>query len=257
MNVKLHQVISDITGKTGMTILEAIVGGERDPRKLAQFRDPRTKADEETIALSLERHWQEEHIFELTQALELHRVYQAKIAECDREIETQMARFDGRSGGAAPAEQPRRNRIQGNAPRFDVRGHLYRMTGVDLTRINGVDAYTALKVISEVGTESSLSRHHQRTTTPSADPGSPTRPPPPSPRSPAASLLARPPGQSSSRSPASTPVTRAGWSSDPATTAWWATPPVAARGWPARGVPATPRARPASGSKPVPTAASR
>ena len=153
MNVKLHQVISDITGKTGMTILEAIVGGERDPRKLAQFRDPRTKADEETIALSLEGHWQEEHIFELTQALELYRVYQAKIAECDREIETQMGRFDGRSGGAAPAEQPRRNRIQGNAPRFDVRGHLYRMTGVDLTRINGVDAYTALKVISEVGTD--------------------------------------------------------------------------------------------------------
>ena len=138
LNVKLRQVISDITGKTGMTIAEAIVGGERDPRKLAQFRDPRTKADEETIALSLEGHWPEEHIFELTQALELYRVYPAKIAGCDREIETQMGRFDGRSGGAAPAEQPRRNRIQGNAPRFDVRGHQYRMTGVDLTRINGV-----------------------------------------------------------------------------------------------------------------------
>ena len=56
-------------------------------------------------------------------------MYQAKIAECDREIETQMGRFDDHSGGAAPAEQPRRNRIQGNAPRFDVRGHLYRMPG--------------------------------------------------------------------------------------------------------------------------------
>ena len=129
MNVKLQHVISDITGKTGMDIIEAIAGGERDPRKLAQFRDPRTKADEETIALSLEGHWQEEHIFELTQALELYRVYQAKIAECDREIETQMGRFDDRSGGAAPAEQPRRNRNQGNAPRFDVQGQLYRMTG--------------------------------------------------------------------------------------------------------------------------------
>ena len=153
MNVKLHQVISDITGKTGMTILEAIVGGERDPRKLAQFRDPRTKAGEAAIARSLEGHWREEHIFELTQALELYRVYQAKIAECDREIEAHMGRFAGRSGGAPPGEQPRKNRIQGNAPRFDVRGHLYRMTGVDLTRINGVDAYTALKVISEVGTD--------------------------------------------------------------------------------------------------------
>ena len=153
MNVKLHQVISDITGKTGMTILEAIVGGERDPRKLAQFRDPRTKAGEAAIARSLEGHWREEHIFELTQALELYRVYQAKIAECDREIEAHMGRFADCSGGAPPGEQPRKNRIQGNAPRFDVRSHLYRMTGVDLTRINGVDAYTALKVISEVGTD--------------------------------------------------------------------------------------------------------
>ena len=145
MNVKLHQVISDITGKTGMTILEAIVGGERDPRKLAQFRDPRTKAGEAAIARSLEGHWREEHIFELTQALEPYRVYQSKIAECDREIEAHMGRFADCSGGAPPGEQPRKNRIQRNAPRFDVRSHL--------TRINGVDAYTALKVISEVGTD--------------------------------------------------------------------------------------------------------
>ena len=153
MNVKLQHVISDITGKTGMDIIEAIVGGQRDPRKLAELRDPRTKADERTIALSLEGHWREEHIFELTQALGLYRMYQSKIAECDREIEIQMGRFADRSGGAQPGEQPRKNRVQGNAPRFDVRSHLYRMTGVDLTRINGVDAHTALKVISEVGTD--------------------------------------------------------------------------------------------------------
>ena len=153
MNVKLHQVISDIAGKTGMTIIEAIVAGEQDPRKLAQLRDPRTKADEGTISRSLEGHWREEHIFELTQALELYRVYQSKIAECDREIEAHRGRFADRSGGAPPGEQRRKNRIQGNAPRFDVRSHLYRMTGVDLPRINSVDAYTALKVIGEVGTD--------------------------------------------------------------------------------------------------------
>ena len=90
MNVKLHQVISDITGKTGMTIVEAIVAGERDPRKLAQLHDPRTKADEAAIARSLEGHWREEHIFELTQALELYRVYQSKIAECDRRVEPRV-----------------------------------------------------------------------------------------------------------------------------------------------------------------------
>ena len=80
-------------------------------------------------------------------------MYQSKIAECDREIEIQMGRFADCSGGAPPGEQPRRNRVQGNAPRFDVRGHLYRMTGVDLTRINGVDAHTALTVVSEVVTD--------------------------------------------------------------------------------------------------------
>ena len=73
MNVKLQHVIRDITGKTGMAIIEAIAGGQRDPRKLARLRDPRIKADAATIARSLRGHWREEHIFELTQALELYR----------------------------------------------------------------------------------------------------------------------------------------------------------------------------------------
>ena len=153
MNIKLQHVISDITGKTGMEIITAIVRGERNPHKLAQFRDPRTKADEKTIAKSLHGHWREEHIFELTQALELYRVYQRKIEECDRQIETQMERFEDRSDGGTPAKKIGRKRSQGNAPRFDVRTHLYRMTGVDLTEIDGVDGYTALKVVSEVGTD--------------------------------------------------------------------------------------------------------
>ena len=139
MNVKLQHVISDITGKTGMKIIEAIVGGEGNPRKLAQLRDPRTRATEATIAKSLQGHWREEHIFELTQALELYRTYQDKIAQCDREIERQLERFEDRSDGAPPAGDGGK-RGQGNAPRFDLRSHLYRMTGVDLTRIDGVDA---------------------------------------------------------------------------------------------------------------------
>ena len=152
MNVKLHHVISDITGKTGMDIMEAIVGGERDARKLARLRDRRIKADEKTIARSLRGHWREEHIFELTQALELYRLYQGKIAECDREIEVQLKRFEDRGNGEPPAPNGKK-RNQKNAPRFDVQGHLYRMTGVDLTRIDGVDGFTALKVISEIGTD--------------------------------------------------------------------------------------------------------
>ena len=152
MNVKLQHVIRDITGKTGMDIIEAIAGGERDPRKLARLRDRRIKADEATIARSLQGHWREEHIFELAQAVELYRVYQGKIAECDREIEAQLERFEDHSDGEPPAPNGKK-RNQGNAPRFDVQGQLYRMTGVDLTRIDGVDGFTALKVVSEVGTD--------------------------------------------------------------------------------------------------------
>ena len=134
MNLKLHHVISDITGKTGMDIMEAIVGGQRDPQRLTQLRDPRIKADEATIAKSLQGHWREEHIFELTQALGLYRFYQDKIAECDREIEAQLERFEDHSNGDPPAAKSGRRRSKGNAPRFDVWTHLYRMTGVDLTR---------------------------------------------------------------------------------------------------------------------------
>ena len=152
MNVKLQHVIRDITGKTGMDIIEAIVKGERNPRRLARLRDRRIKADEATIAKSLRGHWREEHIFELAQALELYRTYQAKIAECDREIEAQLERFEDRSDGEPPAPNGKK-RNQKNAPRFDVQGQLYRMTGVDLTRIDGVDGFTALKVISEVGAD--------------------------------------------------------------------------------------------------------
>ena len=152
MNVKLQHVISNITGKTGMDNIEAIVKGERDPRQLARFRRPGVKADEATIVKSLQGHWREEHIFELTQALELYRFYHDKIAECDREIEAQLERFEDRSDGESPGDNGRR-RSQGNAPRFDVRTHLYRMTGVDLTRIDGIDGFTALKVISEIGAD--------------------------------------------------------------------------------------------------------
>ena len=143
MNLKLQHVISNITGKTGMRIIEALVGGERDPRKLAALRDPRTRADQATIAKSLQGHWREEHIFELTQALELYRFYQGKIDECDREIEGQLEHFEDRSDVEPPGDVGKRS--QGNAPHFDLRSHLYR--------IDGVDAFTALKVVSEIGTD--------------------------------------------------------------------------------------------------------
>ena len=144
MSIKPQRVMSNITAKTGMRIIEAIVRGERDPRELARFRHPTMKADEKEIAMSLRGHWRAERIFELTQDLELYREYQRKIEECDRQIELRLGRFDDRSDGGALANRRGANPRQGNAPRFDVRTHLYRMTGVDLTEIDaGVEAYTA------------------------------------------------------------------------------------------------------------------
>ena len=127
MNVKLQHVIMGIISKTGMDIIEAIVRGEKSPRRLAQLRDPRIKSDEKTIAKSLRGHWRQDHIFELNQALELYRTYQDKIAQCDREIEAQLERFEDSSDGESPAPIGKR-RNQKNAPRFDVKGQLYQMT---------------------------------------------------------------------------------------------------------------------------------
>ena len=110
--MKLQHVIRDITGKTGMAIIEAIVGGERDPLKLARLRHPRTRADEETIARSLQGHWRDEHIFELTQALELYRVYQGKIAECDLVIEAQLEGFEDRREYPPPAGKSNREKAE-------------------------------------------------------------------------------------------------------------------------------------------------
>ena len=150
MNVKLQHVISNITGQTGLAIIEAIVAGERDPCQLAKLRYHRVRADEAIIPKSLEGYWRKEHIFELTQALELYRVYQDKIALGDREIEACLEQFEDRSdGGPLPAINRRRG--QGNAASFDIRTHLYRMTGVDLATIDGIDGFTALKVVNEIG----------------------------------------------------------------------------------------------------------
>jgi transposase len=151
MNLKLGQVVNDIAGMTGLAIIRAILGGQRDPRELAKLRDHRCKADEETIARSLEGHWRQEHLFELRQALELVEFYQKQIAACDHEIEAQLTRFEDKSGAQPLADRARPRKITRTGPGFDARSHLHRLTGVDLTRIDGIDAHTALKVVSEIG----------------------------------------------------------------------------------------------------------
>jgi len=151
MNLKLGNVLSDITGQTGLAILQAIVAGERDCQKLAALRDPRCKRDQPTIALSLQGHWREDHLFELKQALELYETYKQKIQHCDQEIERCLGQLPEAGGPDRPPLKPKKAKTNPNAPRFDARQQLYRACGVDLTAIDGIDANTALKVISEIG----------------------------------------------------------------------------------------------------------
>jgi transposase len=151
MNVQLHHVVSDITGVTGMQIIRAICQGERDPEALAQFRDRRCKASEDEIREALTGHYRPEHVFTLRQALDLYDAYQAKIGECDQEIEKALAEINR---DRSPAEEPlpkRRDAGGRNEPRFDVRAALYTLLGRDLTQIHGLGAYTVLRLVGECG----------------------------------------------------------------------------------------------------------
>ncbi len=149
MNLKLAHVVSDITGLTGMAIIKAILSGERDPVKLAKLRDPRCKNSEATVARALEGHYREEHLFALQQAVELVDFYQHQITACDCQIEACLQQFEDKSTEIPLTARPRRRRRTGVS--FDARSYLYRITGVDLTQIDSIEANTALTVIGEIG----------------------------------------------------------------------------------------------------------
>lgn len=152
MNLQLHSVITDITGTTGLQIIRAIISGERDPKVLAQYRDHRCKNTIEILEKSLIGHYREEHVFSLKQALELYDVYQNKITACDHEIENQLQQLETRKSVEEMIEPPSNKRKKNKyALTFDLRTHLIRTTGVDLTAIPGIEATIALKVISEIG----------------------------------------------------------------------------------------------------------
>lgn len=152
MNLRLDTVVSDITGVTGLRILDAILEGERDPLKLAQLRDPRCANSEETIARALVGNWREEHLFALRQALALFRMYHQQMADCDQQIEDYLATFEDQTDGK-PLPKGKRNARHRTTPTFDTRDSLYRMIGTDLTRLDGLDGHSVLKLISEIGTD--------------------------------------------------------------------------------------------------------
>jgi len=155
MNIKLHQVISDLTGLTGLTIVRAILAGERDRMKLARLKDRRVKSEVAKIAKSLAGDYRAEHLFALRQAVELYDYYQQKIAECDRAIFAELQTLaTAVSTAAAPVPVTalkRKARSKHNPIPFDSQAELYRILGVDLTRIDGVNEATAQLIVSEVG----------------------------------------------------------------------------------------------------------
>jgi transposase len=153
MNLKLHQVISDLSGQTGMRIVRAILQGERDRLKLAALKDPRVKSSSERIAKSLEGDYRAEHLFALRQAVELYDYYQQKIAECDQVIFKEMQSLETRAApdSVLPTPLKRKARSRHNAIPFDSQAELYRIMGVDLTRIDGLNEATVQLILSELG----------------------------------------------------------------------------------------------------------
>jgi hypothetical protein len=151
MNVQLHHAVTDITGVTGMRIIRAIVSGNHAPEKLAAYRDVRCAASEETIREALTGNYRPEHLFALRQALELYDFHQAKISECDVEIE---AVLQGLNEQRVTPEEPLpsvRHAKGKNEPRFDARPALYTLLGADLSQIHGFGPYTVLRLVGECG----------------------------------------------------------------------------------------------------------
>jgi transposase len=154
MNLQLHHVVADVTGVTGMKIIRAVVDGQRDPQVLAQMRDVRCKASPETVRAALVGNYQPEHVFALTQALALYDFYQARVDECDAQIQAVLAALTAeKAPPSAPLPKARHRTVQPNAVSFDVRPVLYQLAGVDLTQIHGIGPYLALRLIAECGTD--------------------------------------------------------------------------------------------------------
>jgi transposase len=158
MNLQLHHVISDITGLTGLAILDAILDGERDPHRLAQMRNGRIRASEEVIAKALEGDYRSEHLFTLGQSLAAYRYYQELMRQCDSEIQQRLKEFDSKidvqQHPLPPSSKSRRERLHG----FHFRAQQYRIFGVDLTQVPSLNTQTVQVILAEVGPDFSRFR---------------------------------------------------------------------------------------------------
>ena len=159
MNIKFHTVISDIIGKSGRAVIEAILKGEREGENFLSFIDKRVKADRETIVKSLEGNWRTEHLFTLRESYKMFLIYKDQIAACDREIEKQLQKHEAKRNdgiieiGKKPRMKPTQKRKDKNHPGFNVRGYLEKIHGVDVLNIYGLSETCGLELLAETGTD--------------------------------------------------------------------------------------------------------
>ena len=155
MNLRLTNVLSDITGVTGMKIIRSIIAGERNPEVLASFRHSNCAKSQAEIAKSLEGNYKREHLFALKQSLELYDFYDQQLKDCDTELEALYQEFDIPDEPGTPPPDPRKRKRRKNQPHFDLAQSLYCITGVDLTAVDGLEAMTVQDILSEIGTDMS------------------------------------------------------------------------------------------------------
>jgi hypothetical protein len=155
MNVKLPEVISDITGLTGRKIITAILAGQRDPLILARLRDKHCRNSTATIARALRGSWRPEALFALQQAWDSWQHFQTQVRAVEEVIQQQLHQLKKSQQLPPLPAKPRQRGRQPNEPRFDVRAALYYVTGVDLTELEGIAEVTALVVVSEIGLDMS------------------------------------------------------------------------------------------------------
>lgn len=155
MNVKLTEVVSDITGVTGLSIIRAIAAGEQNPHQLARLRQSGCARTKEEIAKALQGNYKPEHVFVLKHALAQYDFYLQQIQECDAEMEAMYAALPTSSpeDQVAPPPKPKRGKPRKNQAHFDLATSLYQVVGVDLTAIDGIDALTVQAIITEIGTD--------------------------------------------------------------------------------------------------------
>lgn len=150
MNIKLQNVIADITGKSGQAIIQAIIQGERTPETLIKLLDGRIKASKEEVMRSLQGVWKKENIFELHQSFEMYHLYRSKIIACDTRIKEVLLE---QTGPQIVEKEPIRRYVKSNKNNlnFDAKGMLQQITGTDLTEIFGINDSTAIEILCETG----------------------------------------------------------------------------------------------------------